>query len=241
MFQAVDENESVLGDDGFWRGYPGCRVACADRERVLRHVHPANRASWTASGPDALVGVRRFPPAYLACRWSPTPSTSRTACLHVRGSLAGVDLTVASSRKTSARTSPAGRSGVGMYLKRLETRRSSAFPVHAFAEDDPFPRLRGMCSSIPTRIERRDPGGKVGLSPKLRSRLHPPCRITPGRFVRTVASRTSETLPRIHAAPVSEVAECCGITTAEGMRLAFAAPWCEPARIPPAVRSSTVM
>jgi transcriptional regulator GlxA family with amidase domain len=92
-----------------------------------------------------------------------------------------------------------------------------------FTEDERFRDLQGYVLDHPDQdLSVETLAEKVGMSPRNFARVFTrQVGITPGRFVEQLRLERARHYLEDTQRPVSEVAECCGYTTAEGMRLAF--------------------
>ena len=156
MFQAVDENESVLADKRFltWVSRMSRRVrriasVCVGTFILAKSgVLDGRRATTHWSACDDFR--RRYPRVAL----EPDPIYVKDGHVYTSaGSLSGVDLTVAFVEEDFGKARPQGRSGVG-YVPQTAWKPGAVQRslVHAVRGGRPFPRTcRGMCSSTPTR------------------------------------------------------------------------------------------
>ena len=106
---------------------------------------------------------------------------------------------------------------------RATSKRTGYSGSSRFAEDERFRELQGYVLEHPDRdLSVKTLAEKVGMSPRNFARVFTRLvGMTPGRFVEQSRLERARHYLEDTQRPVSEVAECCGYTTAEGMRLAF--------------------
>jgi transcriptional regulator GlxA family with amidase domain len=141
------------------------------------------------------------------------------------GSLSGIDMTVALVEEDFGKeVARKVAQGLVMYLKRPGNQAQFSLPLSArFPEDERFRELQGYVLEHPHQnLSVETLAEKVGMSPRNFARVFTrQVGLTPGRFVEQLRLERARHYLEDTQLPVSEVAECCGYTTAEGMRLAF--------------------
>ena len=228
MFQAVDENESVLGDERFlaWVSRMSHRVrriasVCVGTFILAKSgVLDGRRATTHWSACDDFR--RRYPRVAL----EPDPIYVKDGHVYTSaGSLSGVDMTVALVEEDFGKElARKVAQGLVMYLKRPGNQAQFSVPLSTrFAEDDRFRDLQGYVLDHPDQdLSVETLAEKVGMSPRNFARVFTrQVGMTPGRFVEQLRLERARQYLEDTERPVSEVAERCGYTTAEGMRLAF--------------------
>jgi transcriptional regulator GlxA family with amidase domain len=228
MFQAVDEDESVLGDERF--------LAWVSRmSRRVRRIASVCVGTFILAESGILDG-RRATTHWAACddfrrryprvTLDPDPIYIKDGHFYTSaGSLSGVDMTVALVEEDFGKElARKVAQGLVMYLKRPGNQAQFSVPLSArFAEDERFRELQGYVLEHPDQdLSVETLADKVGMSPRNFARVFTrQVGITPGRFVEQSRLERARHYLEDTQLPVSEVAECCGYTTAEGMRLAF--------------------
>jgi len=228
MFQAVDEDESVLHDEQFlsWVSRMSRRVRrivsiCVGTFILAESgVLDGRRATTHWSACDDFR--RRYPRVAL----DPDPIYIKDGNIYTSaGSTSGLDLTVALVEEDFGKElARRVAQGMVMYLKRPGNQAQFSVQLSGqFAEEERFRELQLYVLENPDQdLSVETLAENVGMSPRNFARVFTrQVGITPGRFVeQSRLERARRHLEETHL-PVSQVAERCGYTTREGMRLAF--------------------